>query len=196
MEPLNQQLAFILEVERLKGIYRQTTVKCDNDRRENSGEHSWHISLMAQLLSEYAEEPVNVQRAITMLLIHDVVEIDAGDLFAFAEPNRHEDQEDKELAAANRLFGMLPEGQFEEMKALWLEFEQAETTDARYAKAMDRILPLLQNMANEGGTWAKHNISRQRVLKRNEYLKGLTPKLWDYAVQQIDLAVEKGWLQP
>lgn len=195
MEPLNQQLAFILEVERLKGIYRQTTVKCDSGRQENSAEHSWHISLMAQLLSEYAEEPVNVSRAITMLLIHDVVEIDAGDLFAFAEKSQHDDQEDKEIAAANRLFGMLPEGQFDEMKALWLEFEKAETADARYAKAMDRILPLLQNMANEGGSWAKHSISRQQVIKRNKYLKELTPKLWDYALQQIDLAVEKGWLQ-
>lgn len=196
MKHLDHQLAFIQEVEQLKGIYRQTTVKCDNDRQENSAEHSWHIALMAQLLSEYAEEPVNVQRAVTMLLIHDVVEIDAGDLFAFAEQNQHEDQEEKEIAAANRLFGMLPEQQFKEMRTLWLEFEQAETADARYAKAMDRILPLLQNMANEGGSWAKHNISKQQVIKRNEYLKELTPELWDYALQQIDLAVEKGWLTP
>ena len=196
MELLNQQLAFIQEVEHLKGIYRQTTVKCDNGRQENSAEHSWHVALMAQLLSEYAEEPVNVQRAVIMLLIHDVVEIDAGDLFAFAEKSHHDDQEDKEIAAANRLFGLLPERQFDEMKTLWLEFEQAETADARYAKAMDRILPLLQNMANEGGSWVKHNVSKQQVIKRNEYLKGLTPKLWDYALQQIDLAVEKGWLQP
>ena len=196
MESLNQQLAFILEVDRLKGIHRQTTVKCDANRQENSAEHSWHIALVAQLLSEYAEENVNIPRAVTMLLIHDVVEIDAGDLFAFAENTHQEDQEEKEMAAANRLFGILPEGQFEEMKALWFEFEQAETVDARYAKAMDRILPLLQNMANEGGTWAKFNVSKQQAIKRNEYLKGLTPKLWDYALQQIDLAVEKGWLQP
>lgn len=196
MDPLNQQFAFILEIDRLKAIYRKTTVKCDGDRHENSAEHSWHISLMARVLAEYAEEPVDIQRAVNMLLIHDIVEIDAGDTFAFAAQSELDEQEDKEIEAANRLFGLLPEKQFHAMKNLWLEFEQAETADARFAKAMDRILPVLQNMANNGGSWAKHNVSKEQVIKRNQYLEGLTPKLWDYVLQQIDLAVENGWLQP
>ena len=191
---LEKQLAFINELDRLKAVYRKTMVKPDNNRQENSAEHSWHIALMAQVLKDYIEEPVDVNRAVMMLLIHDIVEIDAGDTFAFAEQHELDGQEEKEIEAANRLFGLLPETQFVEMKALWLEFEQAQTADARFAKAMDRILPLIQNMSNEGGSWVKHTVSKQQVLKRNEYLEKVTPKLWQYACEQIDLAVEKGWL--
>ena len=195
MQNLPEQLAFILELDRLKGVYRQTTVKADNNRQENSAEHSWHIALMANVLSEYTEEPVDVNRAVMMLLIHDIVEIDAGDTFAFAAQQELDGQEDKEIEAANRLFGLLPTAQFEQMKALWLEFEQAQTADARFAKGMDRILPLLQNMANGGGSWVRHGVTKSQVLKRNEYLQQVTPKLWQYACQQIDLAVANGWLK-
>lgn len=195
MDKLQQQLAFVLELDKLKAVYRQTTVKPDNDRFENSAEHSWHISLMAHVLVEYSDQPVDIQRVIQMLLIHDVVEIDAGDTFAFAAQDDLDGQEDKELEAANRLFGLLPDDQFRAMRDLWLEFEAAETADARFAKAMDRILPLLQNMANNGGSWARHKITRTQVLKRNEYLKGLTPRLWDYAQEQINIAVANGWLE-
>lgn len=194
MNNLEQQLSFILELDRLKAIYRQTTVKADNDRQENSAEHSWHIALMAQVLKDYTEESVDINRAVMMLLIHDIVEIDAGDTFAFAAQHELDGQEGKEIDAANRLFGLLPEVQFQQMKTLWMEFEQAETADARFAKGMDRILPLLQNMANGGGSWVRHKVSKQQVLQRNEYLKNVTPALWHYACQQIDLAVENGWL--
>ncbi|GAL07221.1 predicted hydrolase [Photobacterium aphoticum] len=195
MQNLPEQLAFILELDRLKSVYRQTTVKADNNRQENSAEHSWHIALMANVLSEYTEEPVDVNRAVMMLLIHDIVEIDAGDTFAFAAQQELDGQEHKEIEAANRLFGLLPTAQFEQMKALWLEFEQAQTADARFAKGMDRILPLLQNMANGGGSWVRHGVTKSQVLKRNEYLQQVTPKLWQYACQQIDLAVANGWLK-
>ena len=195
MEKLQQQLDFILELDRLKAVYRQTRVKPDSNRRENSAEHSWHISLLAEVLAEYAEEPVDIQRVVRMLLIHDVVEIDAGDTFAFADQEELDGQEDKEIEAANRLFGLLPEEQFIPMRDLWLEFEAAQTADARFAKAMDRMLPILQNMANQGGTWEAHNVSKTQVIQRNQYLKGLAPKLWDYALQQIDLAVSNGWLK-
>ena len=195
MQNLPQQLAFILELDRLKGVYRQTTVKADNNRQENSAEHSWHIALMAQVLSEYTEEPVDINRAVMMLLIHDIVEIDAGDTFAFAAQQELDGQEDKEIEAANRLFGLLPEAQFEAMKTLWLEFEQAETADARFAKGMDRILPLLQNMANQGGSWVRHGVTKSQVIARNTYLQQVTPMLWDYACQQIDVAVANGWLK-
>jgi len=166
----------------------------DNNRFENSAEHSWHISLMASTLHSYCEETVDLSRVVRMLLIHDVVEIDAGDTFAFAEQSELNGQSDKEILAANRIFGLLPEEQFLELRNLWLEFEEAQTPDARYAKAMDRLLPLLQNMQNNGGSWAIHHITKTQVLERNEYLKKSAPKLWQYAIVQIDLAVLNGWL--
>tara|TARA_R110001583_G_scaffold22377_6_gene83991 strand:+ start:4547 stop:5140 length:594 start_codon:yes stop_codon:yes gene_type:complete len=194
MNELQQQLNFLFQIEQLKAIYRQTTVKDDNNRYENSAEHSWHIALVAQVLHQYAEHDIDINRITRMLLIHDIIEIDAGDLFAFAESHHHEEQAKKELAAADRLFGLLPAQQGAEMKALWIEFELAESHDAQFAKAMDRILPLFQNMANQGGSWVVHSIKKQQVLDRNSYLQASTPKLWQYACSQIDLAVENGWL--
>ena len=195
MHDFEQQLTFIHELDRLKGVYRQTLVKSDWSRRENSAEHSWHISLMAHVLKDYAEEPVNIDRVVKMLLLHDVVEIDAGDTFAFADKQELDGQESKELEALERLFGLLPEPQAQSMKELWLEFEQAETADGRFAKAMDRILPLLQNMNHKGGSWARHDVSKTQVLQRNRYLEGLAPRLWLYVQGQVDIAVERGWLQ-
>jgi len=195
MQNLEQQLDFILELDRLKAVYRQVMVKSDNNRRENSAEHSWHIAMMAQTLHVYAAEPVNVARVTTMLLIHDIVEIDAGDTFAFAAKAELDAQEAKELEAANRIFGLLPKAQYQEMLTLWTEFEAAETNDAKFAKAMDRVLPLLQNMKNDGGSWVKHNVSKSDVIARNNLLDGLAPKLWTYVASQIEFAVEKGWLR-
>ncbi|WP_160060732.1 HD domain-containing protein [Psychromonas sp. L1A2] len=194
MTDLEQQLAFIIEIDKLKAVYRQTTVKEDKDRYENSAEHSWHITLTAQLLQDYAEQPIDISRVVKMLLIHDIIEIDAGDLFAFAESQDHEQQALKEEKAAQRLFGLLPAAQHEYYKALWFEFEEAKTNDAQFAKGMDRILPLVQNMNNQGGSWAKHKISQSQVLTRNNYLEKMAPKLWQYVVQQTDLAVANGWL--
>lgn len=194
MTHLEQQLEFLNELDKLKGVYRQALVKADDNRRENSAEHSWHIALVAQTLCEYAEQPVNISRVVSMLLIHDIVEIDAGDTFAFADDALLAAQEDKEIAAANRIFGLLPEQQFEQMKSLWMEFERAESTDARFAKAMDRVLPLLQNIRNQGGSWARHKVKKSQVIQRNRHLDGLAPKLWQFVTEQIDLAVEKGWL--
>jgi len=195
MTDLQQQLAFIIEIDKLKAVYRQTTVKEDNDRYENSAEHSWHITLIAQLLKDYAEQPIDITRVVKMLLIHDIIEIDAGDLFAFAETKDHQQQALKEEQAAQRLFGLLPEAQHQEYKSLWFEFEQAETDDAQFAKGMDRILPLVQNMNNQGGSWAKHKISQSQVLARNSYLEKSAPKLWQYVVEQTELAVANGWLK-
>lgn len=195
MHQLKQQLDFILELDRLKSVYRQALVQSDNNRRENSAEHSWHITLTAQILHAYAEEAVDISRVVSMLLIHDIVEIDAGDTFAFAEQATLDGQEAKELKAADRLFGLLPETQFQHMKSLWNEFEEANSADARFAKAMDRVLPLLQNMQNQGGSWAKHNVKKSQVINRNKYLMGLAPKLWDYVCAQIEIAVQMGWLK-
>jgi len=195
MKDLNKQFDFIIELDKLKGIYRQALIKADKNRFENSAEHSWQIALTAHILHEYAVEEVNVSRVMSMLLIHDIVEIDAGDTFAFADPAILAGQESVELEAANRLFGLLPEKQFLHFKALWIEFEDAKSTDARFAKAMDRILPLLQNMRNEGGSWARHSVKKSQVLSRNQYLEGLAPKLWSYVCEQVDIAVKQGWLE-
>ncbi|MCW8107923.1 HD domain-containing protein [Alteromonas ponticola] len=194
MQYLEAQLAFIRELDLLKGVHRQALIKCDSNRQENSAEHSWHIALTAIVLQEYAEEEIDINRVVQMLLIHDVVEIDAGDTFAFADIADLNAQEEKELNAAHRIFGLLPEALSQTMLSLWLEFEKAETADGRFAKAIDRILPLIQNVQNEGGSWAKHQIKKSQVLARNQYLKDLAPKLWDYAQQQINIAMNKGWI--
>ncbi len=192
---LGQQLVFLRELDKLKAVYRKTMVKPDKNRQENSAEHSWHIAVQALALKEYADEPVDICRVVNMLLLHDIVEIDAGDTFAFAESSELSGQGAKEMQAAERLFGLLPEAQAEEFKALWLEFEQVETPDARFAKAMDCLLPVIQNMDNEGGTWAKYQVTRSQVLKRNQYLEKLAPKLWTYVLEQIDISVQNGWLK-
>ncbi len=194
MQALEQQMTFIMEIDRLKSIYRRTMVKSDKNRQENSAEHSWQIALSAQILQQYAEQHVDINRVSCMLLIHDIVEIDAGDLFAFEDPSLMEEQEKKEKKAAVRIFGLLPEEQSKKMLDLWLEFEQATTADARFAKSIDRILPLAQNMANNGGSWPINKVRKSQVIARNLYLQGLSPKLWEYANQQIELACERGWL--
>lgn len=192
---LSQQLAFLQELEKLKAIQRKTTVKPDNNRQENSAEHSWHIAVQAMTLQEYAEEPVDISRVINMLLLHDIVEIDAGDTFAFANNSELSGQEAKEQAAAERLFGLLPSVQADVFKALWQEFELAQTPDARFAKAMDCLLPVIQNMDCNGGTWAKYRVSRSQVLHRNRHLEKIAPRLWDYLLEQINISVQHGWLQ-
>lgn len=194
MNDIQHQINFINEIDQLKSVYRQTRVKSDNNRAENSAEHSWQIALTAMVLQPHIEEQVDIQRVTLMLLIHDIVEIDAGDTFAFASEEIHQQQEQIELDAAKRIFGLLPETQGQQMLTLWQEFEQAETADARYAKAIDRILPLVINMSNEGGSWKYHKVTKAQALKRNQFLQQSTPALWQYACEQIELAVKKGWL--
>lgn len=185
---------FICELDQLKAVKRQITLPCDNYRQENSAEHSWHVALMANMLSEYAAKPIDVTRVIRMILIHDIVEIDAGDMFAFNHQTDHDAQAEKEVAAAKRIFGLLPSPLSSEMLDLWLEFEAAETTDAEFAKSMDRVLPVFQNMKDNGGSWKRHSIAREKIEKRNAHLKSCAPALWDYVMLQLDVAVEKGWL--
>ncbi|MFZ6820064.1 HD domain-containing protein [Undibacterium sp. Ji22W] len=195
MQNLSQQIDFILELDKLKAVYRKAMIKNDNNRFENSAEHSWHISLTAHVLAPYVDAAVDISRVTFMLLIHDIVEIDAGDTFAFEHHAILDQQADKERAAANRIFGLLPEPQGKKFSLLWHEFEQAETPDAQFAKAIDRILPLIQNMQNEGGSWAKNRVLKEQVINRNRYLETSAPKLWSYALEQIEIATEKGWLR-
>ena len=187
---------FITELDKLKAVKRQITLPLDNDRQENSAEHSWHVALMATTLAPFAAQPIDISRVVRMILIHDVVEIDAGGLFAFQEAAEHEAQAEKELAAAKRIFGLLPAPLNQELLALWLEFEEAETPDAEFAKAMDRVLPVFQNMQNQGGSWKKHGVTREKIAQRNKHLIACAPSLWDYVNTQLDNAVKKGWLLP
>jgi 5'-deoxynucleotidase YfbR-like HD superfamily hydrolase len=173
---LAQQLEFISEIDKLKRILRMTRIM-DGSRRENSAEHSWHIAVMAPLLAEYSPEPVNVERTMKMLLIHDVVEIDAGDTFCFDEAAHH-DKEEREVRAAERLFGLLPDDQGAELRALWDEFELGESVDARFAVALDRLSGTLCNYANGGGTWVEHDVSNDRILERQSPIERGAPELW------------------
>ena len=171
-----RQLAFLLNADRLKGVLRQTPL-CDGSRRENSAEHSWHLALMAEVLAEHAEGDVDVARVVRMLLVHDLVEIDAGDTFAY-DVTANVDREARERRAADRIFGLLPPEQGREMRALWDEFEERATPDARFAVALDRLQPLLNNHHSKGGSWRTHGISRSQVLRRMAPIHDALPALW------------------
>ena len=186
--------AFISELDHLKAVQRQIRLPTDNHRKENSAEHSWHVALTASTLAHFAHEPIDLSRVIKMILLHDIVEIDAGDLFAF-DPSAHQDaQAEKELVAAKRIFGLLPNPIDEQYLTLWLEFEAAQTPDAKFAKSMDRLLPVFQNMNAEGGSWKAHGITRAQIEKRNALLQTSAPALWDYLQNQLDHAQSNGWL--
>ena len=170
------QLAFIVEIDKLKGVLRQTLV-ADGSRRENSAEHSWHLALMAGLLAEYAPEGVDIGRVVRMVLVHDLVEIDAGDAFCY-DPVAVMGKVEREEACAYRLFGMLPADQGAELRALWDDFEARRTPESRFANALDRLQPLLQNLSTRGGTWRLHGVRRDQVLERMEPIRDATPELW------------------
>jgi putative hydrolases of HD superfamily len=187
---LRRQLDFIVELDKLKQVLRRTMV-IGESRLENSAEHSWHLGVMAALLSEYAPGDVDVERTLTMLLVHDVVEIDAGDTFVF-DAAAMADKEERELRAAERLFGLLPPDQGERLRALWDEFETAATPEARFANALDRFHALLQNVHNGGGTWRRHHVTREQVLSRMEPIRGGAPALWPYVLAALDEVMGDG----
>jgi putative hydrolases of HD superfamily len=191
---LAQQIQFIVEIDKLKQVLRQTLLT-DGSRQENSAEHSWHLAIMAILLAEYAPQAVDMLRVVKMLLIHDLVEIDAGDTFCY-DLKGNEDKAAREALAATRLFGLLPEEQGKELRILWEEFEAQETPTAQFAAALDRIQPLLHNQQTEGGTWRIHGIRRDQVLRRmNPVVKG-APALWPLVEKVIEDSVEAGYLAP
>ncbi|MBH8551918.1 HD domain-containing protein [Nostocaceae cyanobacterium CENA357] len=190
---LTQQFQFIIEIDRLKQILRQTLLT-DGSRRENSAEHSWHLAMMAIALAEYTPEGVDLFHAIKMLLIHDLVEIDAGDTFCYDVQGNHSKAE-KEAQAALRLFGILPANQGSELRLLWEEFETGKTPTAKFAAALDRIQPLLHNQQTEGGTWRIHGIRRDQVMKRVAPVETGAPELWPFVLQLIEDCVAAGYLQ-
>lgn len=189
---IHRQMEFIREIDRAKTILRQNTL-ADGSRRENDAEHSWHLCMMALILAEHASEPIDLCRVINMLLVHDIVEIDAGDTFAYDEAG-HVDKADRERQAAERIFGLLPEDQGEQLKALWVEFERRETPEAKFAAAIDRLQPMLENFWTRGGVWTKHNVPAHRVRARNDHIRAGSETLGQYARALIDRAVELGFL--
>jgi len=189
---LQQQLNFILEIDKLKSIIRQSYL-VSGERRENSAEHSWHLTMMALLLSEHANKPVDLLKVVKMLLIHDIVEIDAGDTFAYDDVGA-QDKAEREERAADRLFGLLPADQQDELRALWHEFEEQTTPDAKFATALDRLMPLLHNYHTEGIGWKKHNIVQAQVMDKNAHIEAGSETLWSYAQAIIQDSVAKGYL--
>ena len=191
-ERISRQLRFVLEIDALKRVLRQTLLT-DGSRRENSAEHSWHLALMAVLLAEHAPEGVRVERVVKMALIHDVVEIDAGDAFCY-DADAMDGKEARERRAAERIFGLLPADQAAELKALWEEFEVGESPDARFANALDRLQPLLHNFETDGGSWRAHGITHARVLERMRPIERGAPALWALVVRILEAARERGWV--
>jgi putative hydrolase of HD superfamily len=187
---LAQQIAFLVQADRLKSVIRRTPL-VDNSRLENSAEHSWHLTLAALALREHAPKGVDISRVLELLVVHDLVEIDAGDTFAY-DPAAHEDKADRERAAADRLFGLLPADQCATLRALWDEFESHETVEARFANALDRFQALLLNSHSGGGSWATHRVSRSQVLARMSPVQSTLPTLWPYVLAVIDRACHSG----
>lgn len=180
-ERIKKQFAFCRELDKEKQIVRQTYL-ADGSRKENDAEHAWHLAVMAVLLSEYANEPIDVLKTVTMLLLHDVVEIDAGDTYAYDEKGK-ETQRMREEAAADRLFGLLPADQQEKFRELWEEFERCETPEAKFARTMDHLQPLMLNAASEGKSWIEHGVRLSQILERNKNTAKGSEKLWDYSCE-------------
>ncbi|QVJ01653.1 HD domain-containing protein [Nocardiopsis eucommiae] len=192
-ERLNAQLRFILEVDKLKRVLRQNLL-VDGSRRENSAEHSWHLALSARTFAEYAPEGTDIDRAAEMLLIHDIVEIDAGDTFLF-DPVNTETQDERERAAADRLFPLLPEDQAARARELWDEFEARLTPEARFARAVDRLAPMLANWHNEGGAWVRFGVTKAQVLEKVKLVSEGSEALGAYATALIDDADRRGYFK-
>lgn len=190
MDKLKKQMEFILEVDKLKQITRQSYVT-DESRKENDSEHSWHLALMCLVLKEYANEEIDALKVMSMVLIHDIVEIDAGDTYAY-DAMANESKREREVKAAERIFNILPEEQAVFMRDLWEEFEAGETNEAKFALTLDKIQPILLNNATNGRAWKEHSVLLEQVLKRNEQTKDGSETLWEYCRDMIEENVGKG----
>lgn len=192
-ERFARQMQFIVEIDKLKKVIRQSAL-IDASRQENDSEHSWHAAIMAILLSEYANEPkLDLLRVLKMLLIHDLVEIYAGDTFAYDE-KAQSDKEKKERVAARRIFSLLPEDQYHDYLETWNEFESCSTPEAQFASALDSLQPLILSFYSRGWSWRKHGVTRQQVLSKNKSIEAGSESLWEYARSLIDKASTNGFL--
>jgi putative hydrolase of HD superfamily len=188
-----KQVDFIKEIDKLKYIQRKTKL-FNSDRHENDAEHSWHLAMMTIVLASHADKPIDVLKVVKMVLIHDIVEIDAGDTFIYDSAKNHTNTVE-ELAAAKRIFGLLPPTQAGEFIDLWQEFEAGFTNEAKFAKSMDRLAPLLQNTSNNGGTWKEFDVPYQKVYEKKKVSKEGSASIWAYAEQLINESVAKGILR-
>ncbi len=193
LDKLLSQIAFIQEIDKLKYIQRKTKL-INSDRHENDAEHSWHLAVMAVVLAEHANEPVDILKVVKMLLVHDLVEIDAGDTFIYDTQKNHTNTEEERIAA-RRIFGMLPQEQAEELISIWEEFEAGNTAEAKFARAMDRLEPLLQNSANQGGTWKEFDIPFSKVYHKKKVIGEGAATIWEYAERLLHENVAKGILR-
>ena len=189
-ERLKKQMDFILEMDKMKSIMRQTYL-ANGERKENDAEHSWHLALMAVLLKEYANEEVDLAKVIPMVLLHDLVEIDAGDTYAYDQAGLAT-QRVRETKAADRIFGMLPEDQGTKFRNLWEEFEAYETAEAKFAHVLDNCQPLLLNDASGGKSWKEHTVHKSQIYKRNEHTAEGSREIWEYMQQLIDKHIQLG----
>ena len=189
---LKQQINFIIELDKLKTIVR-TSYLTDASRRENSAEHSWHVTMMALLLSEHCPEKLDSFRIVRMLLVHDIVEIDAGDTCIY-DTIAARDKSEREMKAATRIFGLLPADQTADFQELWLEFESRRTPEAKFAAALDRLMPLLHSYCTQGEHWKEDRIVLSQVMKINRTICHGSPKLWDFARSIIEECVAEGYL--
>jgi putative hydrolases of HD superfamily len=191
---IRQQMNFLLEIDKLKLIQRKNWVG-DGSRHENTAEHSWHIAVMALVLAEYAEEPVNISRVVELLLVHDLVEIHAGDTFLY-DAQANLGKLEREQAAAQQIFSLLPEPQAAEFRVRWDEFEGKTTAEARFAAAIDAFQPMLQNWAVQGGSWRQNGVTGAKALERKRQDLEAFPRLWDYAQRIVRGAVAAGYIEP
>ena len=182
-ERLKKQFAFFQEIDKEKEIFRQTYL-ADASRKENDAEHAWHMAIMTVLLSEYANEEIDVLKTVTMLLIHDIVEIDAGDTYAY-DPEGKKTQKERERKAADRIFHLLPDDQADKMYELWEEFEAQQTPEAKFARTMDNIQPMMLNDASNGVSWDEHQVKLSQILKRNERTADGSEQIWEYAKEEF-----------
>ena len=182
-ERIKKQFDFILEADKEKKIERQTYIS-DASRHENDAEHAWHMALMTILLSERSNEKIDVLKTVTMILFHDIVEVDAGDTYCY-DPTARATQSEREKAAAERLYGLLPEDQGQKLKALWEEFEECKTPEARFARTMDNIQPLMLNAATDGRSWKEHSVRIGQIMERNKRTKEGSQVLWEHAYESF-----------
>ncbi len=192
-ENLLKQIDFIKEIDKLKYIQRRTKL-FNSDRNENDAEHSWHLAMMTLVLAEHSDHPIDVLKVVKMVLIHDLVEIDAGDTFIYDTTKNHTNTEE-ELLAAKRIFGLLPEIQAQEFLNIWEEFEEGFTNEAKFARTMDRFEPLLQNTSNNGGTWKEFDVEYQTVYNKKKAIANGSSSIWNYAENLLNESVEKGILR-
>ena len=189
---LLKQVSFIKEIDKLKYIQRKTKL-FHSDRHENDAEHSWHLAMMTIVLAEHSDKPINILKVLKMVLIHDIVEIDAGDTFIYDSIKNHSNTVE-ESSAAKRIFGLLPAEQADEFIAIWEEFEEGSSDEAKFAKAMDRFEPLLQNTSNNGGTWKEFNVPYQKVYEKKKAIKNGSTTIWNYSKKLINESVARGIL--